>query len=733
MGEDEMKLNNLWRSRLAQILIGTAIVIALVLVVRGTHAQSGPVHMATDWSHRHLIFSQPHSLMDGFKLSANPRYVQQWIRRNAEKKRGGNAERGNQPQTNAIRGDWNVYLGNLGTVGAGNYPAKFSFDITAASCTAPQPDFVVYNTSLAGSDTAVAAEDTGAFTGRAGLGSTISITNGGNTLVMTATGAAPTNTGPGAGTFNRAGAAANAQTRANDLAAGINFAGNGSFVGVAAAAAGGVLTVTSTLGGTAGNSITVASDPASNFAWTFSNFVDGASGVPTVVALDNLYSGCSGTVPSPYWAYNTGTGATAATSVVLSADGSQVAFVQNVGAGGVGAQLVLLKWAAGTSSVNTPQDLTGPTTNVINGSYRGCTAPCMTTINFSGGTADTDTNSSPFYDYTPGDDTLYVGDDNGSLHKFTGVFSGTPGEIISTGADVWPAVVNAGNVLTSPVYDSGVGKIFVADAVRTLHSVDQTIGSGAGGIVTTAALGTLGITASPTVDASIGNVYVFVEADTTGGANKRAAVCQFSTSFAAGARCTGATGNQAVVATSNTAPVTALNAGDFDNIYYSSANGTGNLYVCGTSGAAGAATTTPTIWQIPITAGVMGTPVQGPSLTTANAECSPMTEFMNGTTDRLFVSVAAIGQTAAPIGCPSNTGCIMSFDITNPATWGLTTATSATAAVAGGASGVIIDSSSGPAGSSQIYFTPLAAGNCTTASGQGIGGCATQASQAAIQ
>ena len=312
-----MKLNNLWRCGLAQILLGAAIVIGLV-VVRATNAQDGPVHMATDWSHRHLIFSQPHSLMDGFKLSGNPRYVQQWVRRNAEKKRSGHGGVGDQPQTNGIQGDWNVYLGNLGTVGAGNYPAKFSFDITAASCTAPQPDFIVYNTSLAGSDTAVAAIDTGTFSARATAGSTITITNGPNTLVMIENGT-NSNLAAGIGTFSRAGGGLGA----TNLATAINIAGNGSFVGVSATSAGAVVTVTAATAGIVGNSITVqsATSPASNFTWTFSNFVNGASGVATIAAFDNLYSGCTGTVPSPYWAYNTGTGATAATSVVLSKDG----------------------------------------------------------------------------------------------------------------------------------------------------------------------------------------------------------------------------------------------------------------------------------------------------------------------------------------------------------------------------------------------------------------------------
>jgi len=158
------------------------------------------------------------------------------------------------------------------------------------------------------------------------------------------------------------------------------------------------------------------------------------------------------------------------------------------------------------------------------------------------------------------------------------------------------------------------------------------------------------------------------------------------------------------------------------------------MYVCSNALVAGAPVTS--VWQIPITAGLLGTPVQGPQLATTNAECSPMTEFMNGTTDRIFVSVVNHSLTAAPIGCPvATTGCIMSFDITNPATWGTTTGTAATAGVTGtlGTSGIIIDGSTGTAGSSQIYFTPLASGNCTTASGQGIGGCAIQASQAAIQ
>jgi hypothetical protein len=57
----KMKSSKEWQIRLVQILLGGVIVLALVLV-RGTRAGDEPVHLTTDWSHRHLIFSPPHNL-----------------------------------------------------------------------------------------------------------------------------------------------------------------------------------------------------------------------------------------------------------------------------------------------------------------------------------------------------------------------------------------------------------------------------------------------------------------------------------------------------------------------------------------------------------------------------------------------------------------------------------------------------------------------------------------------
>ncbi len=155
-----MKPHSSWRISRVHVLLGVTIVIAL-LMVRGTNAGNEPIHLTTDWSHRHLVFSAPKGLMQQFQLSGNPRYVQQWIRRNAEYR--GRIRWPRNPDL--LQRDWSMDMGPGATVGAGKYPAKFSFDVSTAKCgTDPNPDFVVYNTSLAGSGTSATASATGAFT-----------------------------------------------------------------------------------------------------------------------------------------------------------------------------------------------------------------------------------------------------------------------------------------------------------------------------------------------------------------------------------------------------------------------------------------------------------------------------------------------------------------------------------------------------------------------------------------
>jgi hypothetical protein len=725
-----MNQNRSWRLPLARMFLLGSFATGLV-IAHAAYAGRERFPVSTDWSHRHLVFSFPKSLMDRFRFSSDLRFVQQWVKRNAERRSEDESERERERHPewrhhrdeNLLHEDWNVYLGNVGTVGPGRYPAKFSFDVTVANCgSATQPDFLTWNTNLAGSSSPVAAEDTGTFSAAANFLSQITVTNGGLTLTMTADLLFNANTGTGTGVFIEGSSAAQS---ASNLATAINMAGNGSYVGVSAASSGSTITIFATTLGTAGNSITVGAGSGSNLTWTFSNLVDGASGVASVVAYDNLYSSCTGTVPSSYWAYNTG--GTVRNSVALSLDGKQLAFVQSQA--GV-ANLVILKWAASSGTVNAPVNLLTQTTAAA---YRSCTTPCMYTIPFSGGRDDS--NSAPYYD--PETDTIYVGDDpatrgvtNSALHKFTGVFNGNPAEVVTGG---WPATLGV-EILTSPVYDDSDGQAFVADSNTsgsTTGGFLYKVGGATGTVVKSARLAEGGgFVEGPIVDPVNGTVYLYSSSGGTTGcpsASTSNEVFEMAANFTGGA----VAATNAPVSTlgtcSNALP---LYAGDFDNAYYS--GGAGHLYVCGNIGG------NPTLYQINVSStGTLGTVTTGPNVASATTTCSPVVEFYNpnaagGAKDWIFLNTQASAVTGSPISCPTASGCLMSFDVTMGSTISTSTATVAKTTVAGGASGVVVDNSATASGDSQVYFTPLLTGTCTTSSAIGIGGCAIQASQAGL-
>jgi hypothetical protein len=418
--------------------------------------------------------------------------------------------------------------------------------------------------------------------------------------------------------------------------------------GVTAISSGGVVTVTARATGTSGNSIGTAAS-LTGFAWGGSTLTGGATGTGTVqpntfpakygvsltgascsdfviyptgkagsttaasiVADNNLYtSGCTGAVPSVYWAYNTG--GTVTTSPILSEDGSQVAYIQS---NGTTASLVLLKWAASTTeTVGAPLTLTNQSSA---SAYRGCVAPCMYTLAFAN-TAD-DTFSAPFDSY--GDDTIYVGDDGGNLHQFTGVFNGSPAESGSP----WPVHLGT-NKLSSPVYDTEDGfqggYIFVGDRGGVFYSV----GSGNGG--TTAGqihgnTGSLGdvIADAPLVDSSEGTEFVFVTTNGSYSETGENAVWEFVSSFTT-------LGTPGVVGVGTGGTGYYLYAGDFDNVYYESGNPAyGHLYVVGNTGTAGGGT----LYQVEIAYSSLTGTVTAVATglnSTEHPWPSPVTEFCN--------------------------------------------------------------------------------------------------------
>jgi hypothetical protein len=227
--------------------LGLSIVVVLTLssVLLGQMSQGqtsedsqAVVHLPTDWSHHHLVYSNPATAEPLKRMQQDPRYWQQLFRRSqatppqAELDSALSSESQSGSKTSSasknhkLNRDWSVNMGTGATVGAGQYPGKFGFDVTTYSCTT---DYVVFNTGLVGSATQA-----------------------------------------------------------------------------------------------------------------------------SIIAYNNLYSGCGGTVPSVYWAYNTG--GTITSSVTLSTDGSQLAFVQAPAAGRP-ATLVLLKWASSGGSATAPTAL----------------------------------------------------------------------------------------------------------------------------------------------------------------------------------------------------------------------------------------------------------------------------------------------------------------------------------------------------------------------------------------
>lgn len=378
----------------------------------------------------------------------------------------------------------------------------------------------------------------------------------------------------------------------------------------------------------------------------YSTGIAGSGTQASIVAYDNLYTGCTGIVPTVFWAYNTG--GQVLTSPVLSENGDQVAFVETSGEDGI---LVMLKWAAG-GTVGSPATIALATP----ASYPTCHAPCMTQVHLgTGGVTPTptdDTTSSIFYDYSS--DTGWVGGAGGWLHKITGVFHGVPTEVNN---GTFPVQVNSGaTFLSSPVYDYVFGAVFVGDSSGFLNRVDPNLGT-----VTQSHqvdFGT-GLVEGPVIDAFDGLVYVFSSSDGTTGCNAGTSPCsavfQFDADFVADA-----VGNKTTVGQSSATP-NPLYLGAFDTAYIKSEGPpTGNLYVCGNTGA------NPVLYQIPMVNGVM--PAAGNVITqlapvTSTAGCSPVSDIQNqglpgGTQERLFVSPQNNGR---PAVCAADTGCLTSL------------------------------------------------------------------------
>jgi len=607
------------------LLLIAAAAIAPGMAIKGSKRVPRP--LLTDWTSRHVVFSAPRTIDQSLRIQRDPRYQQQWMRRNVHTAlpsgapgsaapspdlfsfppggpgwggRGGGTGRGKRGTQ--FHGDWSVNIGSGASMERNMFPAKFSFDFNNASCS----DYAVFTTSLAGS----------------------------------------------------------------------------------------------------------------------------LSNVADITAFDNLYSGagglCGAGAPTAMFAYHTrSNGGISAGSPVLSggvlADIPQlIAFTEG---GGGTAVLHILRWEAGQGTPGGGSAAVPDDVETTGAAYQTCVTTtvgsCLLNLTFANG-AD-DTLSAPFVNYDS--DALYVGDNSGNLHKFTGVFEGTPAEVTTGG---WPISVDPGAILNSPIYESHTNNIYVTDSNGVLSFVleaNSSLGTCATGVPP--CLGAVTFTAgtaindAPIVDSTNETIFAFVGNDGGGSA----AVWQLTAALGSA--------TEAMVGPAFTNPVY---SGDFDNNYFTAPDpSTGFLYVCGNQG--GSFPSLPqsaAIYRIGFnSSGTMNSNNDGHVLALTSAvdtgfggtptTCSPGTENDNGTTDLIFFSVHTGGLAT---NCADH-GCVMSFDITST----FPAAAANSAQENSGTSGIVIDNISSAGQASSFYFTTGADQTCSTG---GSGGCAVKLTQGAL-
>ncbi|MGD0906501.1 MAG: hypothetical protein ABSA96_02895 [Candidatus Acidiferrales bacterium] len=429
--------------------------------------------------------------------------------------------------------------------------------------------------------------------------------------------------------------------------------------------------------------------------------VAGTSSQPNIVAFNNLYSGTtpangicnrtavfgvdSGTAATTLWSYAvqgiTG-GGSVATSPSLSLDGKKVVFVETLT--GNPAHFHVLAWRSGDGQASNLQSVTTP--KVI--TTFSSTAPVAT--GSSGAATDlvlgstTDTLSSPFVDFAH--DWAYVGNDTGTLFRVKDVFC-TSNSACSGGTPPAPSLdttwgsggglaTGCSGKLASPVRDSVTGNIFVGCSDGKLYGFTPSGGSLAHSPLAVGdgtAVG--GIVDPPMIDAVNGFVYV------TSVSSSVEVVVQASTTDLSGAR-TATLG----------AGSFSMHAADFNDAYFSSGTSTNwLLYDMGLN----AGGTQIVLYGVGFGAGhVMdtGTPADSFAVSGSTpAEFSPVTEFLNGTTDQLFVSGLLNSTNFLEFNISTFPGGIAAF------------ASEGTL----GTSGIVIDNSSASSQASSMYFGTL--------------------------
>jgi len=467
-----------------------------------------------------------------------------------------------------------------------------------------------------------------------------------------------------------------------------------------------------------------------------------------LVGINNLYTSktptpCNSGSPWVAFSYDATnhTNGQLRTSPTISEDGTKVAFVESA----TGPTRSYFHVLVLPNPIPVPPAQSGtvitPLTPTACTNGKPTTPGCMTTLTIGNAT---NTLSSVWVDYNS--DTAYVGLDNGILYKISPVFGGGA-PALSTDATNWPVtVVTSGSskVLTDPIVDVFSGRIFLGDGNGYLYAVNLA----APGKATAARLpigwtdqgaGTAivdpPIVVNDTSNPTINQVFAFTGCSNVLGVG--GAITQLPANFT----------SSTTVSTANTVDLGSgtgigdctgsnAHAGDFDNAFWLSGTNSGHMITCGFVNAGGVPSD-PQMYEFPFN--IATHVITSPATTTwvinstAGDECSPLTEFFDGTTDRIFFGIGSTSD-----------GFIESSSITAglpaPTCGASPTSTCVKAPSAlGGTSGIIVDNQLfGTSGGANIYFSTLApgsvnGGNCHVTGGTATPYCAVKLTQSALQ
>jgi len=437
-----------------------------------------------------------------------------------------------------------------------------------------------------------------------------------------------------------------------------------------------------------------------------------------IVAFNNLYTGATSsscpfgpqtppttdfTQPTFMWSYQAGA-AGSSLSPTLSLDGKKVSFMEN----STPVKFDVLTWVSGQGT-----DATHPVAPGAGGSSLVQLDYTNTAVAGCKSSA-ADSNASAYIDYA--NDVAYAAADNGILYRITGVFKGAP-------AVQYCATVKAGAHLTSPVYDQVSNQVFISDGLSVYSFTPGAASFTASGSIVVAGNGaTTPIILSPIVDSTNGFVYVF---SATNPANTNTIVSQMN--LALTSQVTAALGPAAVGAQEF------ILDGDFDNAYFTAGpkSGAGTLYGCGTQATD---STKPSLYALSFKApnGLMNAaPAMSDNRNINGAgnpvgTCSPLLDFFDGTTDRLFVGTGNFGAT-------TGANLVTEWNVNTRIPLNTTTPNNTAINEWGGTSAFTVDNVSATPQAASIYFGTLhlpPAGNTTPCGG---GFCAVKLTQSGLQ